>query len=349
VPETSIILSFCIFLVNNKWKSASSKSKYKFSSDFLIQPNLKTKMASCKVCLKSINKNQAKIACGDCNATHHGSCVSLTKDDIAYYISEKQPWRCAQCSSERRKSLRLETALDEGNVSLADVVKMLEEAKAERKMLEKELGKSLNESHEKIDENNKIIQEQAKMLQELTLSIEKERAENKKLLARIEKLEERLDESEQYSRRNAVEIFGIPQREDENVIEVIQKVGDAIGMPISETMVDACHRLGKGKSQNQAPGIIVKFVRRIDKAQFMIKKKLAKDLSTAKLGLSVTRPIYINDSLTKRRRELLSAARQAKREHGFAFVWTREGRILVRKSETGPVVEIKNMDDLRKL
>lgn len=53
--------------------------------------------------------------------------------------------------------MKLQTAADEGNASLSDVIVMLGEAKIERKRMETELGKSLDACHEKIDENKATL------------------------------------------------------------------------------------------------------------------------------------------------------------------------------------------------
>lgn len=54
-----------------------------------------------------------------------------------------------------------------------------------------------------------------------------------------------LDDSEQYTRRTVVEIYGIPQEEGEDVLELVQQVGTALGMTVtSEKLTNACHHLG---------------------------------------------------------------------------------------------------------
>jgi len=143
---------------------------------------------------------------------------------------------------------------------------------------------------------------------------------------------------EQYSRSNAVEIHGIPQQPHEDCVSLVQSVGKALDMPITKEMIDACHRLGKkDNAQNRPPGIIVKFVRRLDKEE-MRKRRIKANPSTRHMDLPVDCPIYINESLSPARRKLFAMARVSKQEKNYKYLWVRRGKIFLRK-EDGAVVK----------
>lgn len=40
-----------------------------------------------------------------------------------------------------------------------------------------------------------------------------------------------------------IEIKGIPSQQNENVLEIVEKLGAVIGMPILETDIEACDRV----------------------------------------------------------------------------------------------------------
>jgi hypothetical protein len=81
---------------------------------------------------------------------------------------------------------------------------------------------------------------------------------------RVEQLEQRLDDAEQYSRRNCVEIHGVPVSGGD-VLTTVKNVG--------MSMIDACHTLGTKPSTSGPPGIIVKFVRRMDAEKLLSKRR----------------------------------------------------------------------------
>lgn len=115
-------------------------------------------------------------------------------------------------------------------------------------------------------------------------------------------------------------------------------------MRMTDDMVDNCHRLGKTVEGKPPPGIIVKFVRRTDKQTLLVSKRKTRYLDATALGYKQKHVIYINPSLCRERRRLLIAAKRKKNEQNFAFVWaTEEGKVLVRKEVSGPVVWIRNL------
>ncbi|KAG8273356.1 hypothetical protein J6590_023868 [Homalodisca vitripennis] len=90
-----------------------------------------------------------------------------------------------------------------------------------------------------------------------------------------------------------------------------------------EPMIDACHTLGKKVNTKDTPGIIVKFVRRVDAEALLKKRREKRDFSTRHLNLASDNPIYINESLSPTRRRLLGMARQVRRERGYKWLWVR--------------------------
>lgn len=307
-------------------------------------------MASCIVCENMVSRNQLKIACSECSGICHANCVNMSKDEIDFICKENKSWRCPPCSKERRQSMAVASEGKEGNTDLAQIVSMLQEAKEERRRMERDLGNSLELCHNKIDDYRIMMEEQDKKFENCLKLISDLTKENLALKKKVRDLEDRLEVSEQYSRVNTVEVYGIPEKANENVLESVKNLGSALGMDITEEMVDACHRLKKPKDGKQPPGIIIKFVRRYDKQNLLQKKKAKRDLKTDALGYSVKNTIYINSSLSPERRRLLAAAKLKKSDKHWAYVWTTdEGKILVRKEEEGPVTWIRNMEELGKL
>ena len=103
---------------------------------------------------------------------------------------------------------------------------------------------------------------------------------------------------EQYSRRESLEIQGIPASEDsvnESTNDIVCKICELMGVEIAPEDISASHRLPvnkryKGKRSTQA--IIVKFVRRdVKEAVFRLQNKL-KNKSTYDLGYRVSSPMY---------------------------------------------------------
>lgn len=311
-----------------------------------LKPNLK--MANCAVCNKAISIKQLKVSCCDCSKDSHGTCVKMSRADLDYLTSEGSVWRCEPCSVTRRSSLKLDSKASEGNLSLQDVITAINELSHEHKQSNIDFNKSYEVLNDKLDENTKILKEQSDQVKEYLDIIESLRIENKVLKEKVELLESKMDEAEQYSRRNTIEIQGVPH-DNNNVLSTVKDVGKALDMEISESMIDICHSLRKRPDSDEPAGIIVKFVRRFDAEQLLAKKRGKKDFSTRHLNLPTDNPIYINESLSPTRRKLLAIARQTRRTQNYKWLWVKGGRIFMRKEDNGPVKVIKCQADLNNL
>ena len=73
------------------------------------------------------------------------------------------------------------------------------------------------------------------------------------------------------------------------------------------------------------------------------------DVSTLDLGYSDDNNIYISESLTEANRKLFKLCLKAKKDLRFDFIWTRNGRIFMRKDKEAPAVLIKSIDELQEL
>lgn len=242
--------------------------------------------------------------------------------------------------------MRFEAEVVEGKLSLEDVMKVVKEIRDTQNAYNIDVNKACDSLESQIKENTTALKAQTEQNGKLSALIESLSAENTLLKKKIRDLEERVEDMEQYSRSNCLEIQGIPLTPTEDVLSIVKEVGQALDMQIADTMVDACHRLGRRNDDNP-PGIIVKFVRRTDKEKFLQKRRVKRTLSTRHLGRSDDRPIYVNESLSPARRRLHALARRFQKEENYKFLWVRNGRIFLRKEENAPVKVITSSEDLK--
>lgn len=304
------------------------------------------KMSSCGVCLKGFSGNKLKLTCDDCKCEFHAACFKYSKADVDCLSAEGLKWRCKDCAATRRKSMRFEAAAAEGKLSLEDIMKVVTEIRDSQKSYEKSFNDTCESLETQLMENTKALTDQKDQNEQLLHLIETISTENKQLKTKVRMLEDRLEDMEQYSRSNCVEIQGIPVTPTESVMNIVKDVGKALDLTISDSMVDACHRLGVRQNSDNPPGIIVKFVRRLDKEDFLQKRRVKRTLSTRHIGRTDDRPIYINESLSPARRRLHAMARRYQREKSFKFLWVRNGKIFLRKEENAPVKVVSREEDL---
>lgn len=252
-----------------------------------------------------------------------------------------------------------------------DVVKLLNEFKDElkqelkmfRESLERDIRTELRDIRADLKELTEIKkgmsfinQEHESMKQALALikkensGLKKENAElNGKCgeLARaLKETENRLVSCEQYSRNNNLEVKGIPKDDAENVDQLISKLGEVIGEPITKADVEACHRVPT--RDREKSNIIVRFQNR-NKRDCVLEKAKKKRISCSDLGLSMEAPVYVNEHLCPYLKKLLGMTTSKKREHRWLYVWVRNGKIFAKKASDTPVITISKEDDLSQI
>ena len=160
-----------------------------------------------------------------------------------------------------------------------------------------------------------------------------------------------INDLEQYSRKNCLNISGIPESSGENVVSKVAELGKAVGVEISQSDIDTAHRLGN-PDKSKTRTVIVKFVR-FDKREELYAAR--KQIRTARvparstLTAPVLRGVYITDSLTRANQAVMFAAREMRRADRLFAAWTDSGRMKVRIRRDGPTRVIRSIDDLHEL
>lgn len=252
--------------------------------------------------------------------------------------------------------------MDSKYITVKDLRSILDEKLAPIKSEVSELRGQLEETNKFLDLANAKYEEAMNTLSKHN-EVQKEiTAENKILKSAMQSLEGKvyrmqaeLNDIEQYSRRECLEIQGIPLPKDgghaEDTNQIITKIGELMSVEIDEVDISVSHRLPVSrnyKGNRSEPAIIAKFVRRDVKEQFYRARKELKNLTTKDLGYDISNNIYINESLTESNKALFKECVKAKKEMGFTFIWTSNGKIFLRKDEHSPVIHIKSKDDIVK-
>ncbi|XP_072943567.1 uncharacterized protein [Epargyreus clarus] len=171
-----------------------------------------------------------------------------------------------------------------------------------------------------------------KELQSTNLTLQ---LENKKLSSRLNLLE-------QYARSNNVEIQCIPKKKNENLIEVVAEIGKTIGYQVPKENISNCSRIAKINPKSDRPrSVVVQFSSPRIRDTFLASViKFNRSNASDKLNTShikipgVKRPIFIMEHLSTTNKAIHAAARAAAKEKGYKYVWVRNGRVYMRKTDT---------------
>lgn len=155
-----------------------------------------------------------------------------------------------------------------------------------------------------------------------------------------------LTDLKQYTRKNNLEIKGIPKEEKESLVEVVQKIGGKVGVAVAASDIDVVHRVPtKDKDKTN---VIVRFVSRARRDEVLQAAK-KKRFAANEIGFPDTNAVFINEHLCPENKALLGMAIAKKKEKNWKFVWVTESKILARKAENARAIHIATKEDLAKI
>lgn len=230
-----------------------------------------------------------------------------------------------------------------------------------KKMMTEQFQKmndTMNDFRQSLSFFNDFYEEAKKSMEDKTARIMKLEKENVELRSTMGNIVKRLNTIEQQSRSSNMEIQCVPEHRSENVVSTVLQLGTAVGCKIADTDILHATRVAKMDNQSTRPrSIVVKFStpRTRDSllaATIKYNKKNPNDkLNSAHIGIATNKPqpIYVSEHLSAHNKSLHAAARIKAKEMGYRFVWIRNGRIFMRKSESSECISITNIDTLKSL
>lgn len=150
------------------------------------------------------------------------------------------------------------------------------------------------------------------------------------------RVESALDDTQQYLRRDCLEINGVPISSYENPNQLVKEVGLLAGVEIDDRHIAAAHKLPDSK--NVKNRLIVKFIQR-DKREELYKHRknlVGKNISHLPSVEDGNGKIFINESLTSYRKRLFGRIREYKRNNNLKYLWTSNGKIMLKVNDTSP-------------
>ena len=118
---------------------------------------------------------------------------------------------------------------------------------------------------------------------------------NDKLTKQLILVERKCWANEQYSRRECLEISGIPESiQDDDLEDCVTKIFNECDTPVDPANIEACHSL---KLKARPKKVIVKLSKRKDVLNILQRKKKLKSVDITNVGLPQGSFVYISQSL----------------------------------------------------
>lgn len=245
------------------------------------------------------------------------------------------------------------------NENMKDIILKMQESI--NKMFDKELKPikdELFEIKESMNFINTQYEDMKKNNEACKLKILELETKNEELSVTVNDLNLRVNQMEQQSRQNNIELQCVPENKNENLMTIISELGKVVGCQLKDNDILHCSRIAKmNRTSPRARSIIVQLASPRLRDQLLaatIKynkgKSLENKLNSTLLGMTGNRtPIFIAEHLSPTNKALHAAARKRAKDTGYKFVWIRNGRVFMRKSDEANYVLVKNMDMLKSI
>lgn len=325
-------------------------------------------VVNCIKCRKSVSRSQKGVCCTACQDPYHISCGGISAQlfkDIEQGMIE---WRCPSCRSMHNSIINSGSPIISSDDMCGDsetaIVNTVSEIASEvKKELEKVQHSFISINH-KISELQKLsatVSQHEKRIQYLE-------KENKSMKTIIKSLTLKSDVFEQGTCANKLQINAIPYTDGEDLLDVIRKIGNKLRITIVNSDISDIRRIKhKRQPRSQRPTnndiaannneshasdpsgvlnsdgpIIVEFFSKV------IRNKI---ISTYRKNNKIffddnkQQKFFINEYLSSYNRQLFFKAKAFIKEHNFKYLWTRDGEILLKKTEGGKVIHINRFTD----
>lgn len=169
--------------------------------------------------------------------------------------------------------------------------------------------------------------------------------------ATLSTLEAKIENLEQQARTCNIEITNVPEKRGENLITIVESIGNIVKCPITRKDIISVHRVPHAHKDNAKPkNIVVKLSSRVLRDNFLSAYRSNRVVKSELLGIAgQSFVIYLHEHLTLKKKLLFRECREAALQNKFKYVWVRNSTILTRKSDDSPIHAIKSHDDIKKV
>ncbi|KAJ2937216.1 hypothetical protein O0L34_g19450 [Tuta absoluta] len=336
-------------------------------------------MARCGKCNQVVKDGDRKT-CTQCLSVYHLSCISPENSPKG---SKKptDPWKCPKCNPAAFASPAPQSQIPD-QLTLADLKNyfenkleaikkdILQELTVEIKKVESRaasietkydliLGKiNTLESTSKDAHIKQVAQE--KRIVTLEEEISKLRMQMKSLneykdstnqrLAEFDAVKRNLNDVEQRARLTNLEIFGVPERKNEDLVATMIEIATHCEseLPVKREDFEYVTRVHPRIKQPGLPKTIVAKFKSVKlKDAFLSAARKRRGITSTDIKITGdSKNIYVNEHLTSTNKAFLKAAREKCKLAGFSYIWTRNTKIYIRKNDKSPAIRLQSLDQI---
>lgn len=284
----------------------------------------------------NITKSNSGATCSQCKKSYHWNCDGTSNQLINDFTSGVSIWKCYQCYTRKSRSASESSSMVDETCNDALSIRRIKNVVSEMQLV-------LNQNMKEI---TKVLNDYGSRIRDID-------DDSNTLRFDMNGLDIRIDNLEQASYMNSLEIQGVPLQEPDDPARIVCNIGTLISCTTSPDDWSNIHRQYRKPKQDKIPSIIVFFKETSKRDDFLAASKSHSGILMSKLGLNDNdqddKFIYINEHLTNPRKKLFYAAKVFKKENGFKYLWTKNGRIYLKKDDDSQTVNVNFYTNLNRL
>ncbi|KAG6439184.1 hypothetical protein O3G_MSEX000559 [Manduca sexta] len=323
----------------------------------------------CGTCKKDfdLRTDPANSGCSVCSTKYHARCLNLSRDEQRQLRTGK--YICPTCKAKKRENGSDSTPCrgstekpkpspevdppvcsepvrikdNDAIFSLTTTLKQVEKAFSAMQREMCSFTASLNSTTDDILLFRKELQDVKTQLKEL----DSYKTEVENLRCEVSELRQELAAQKQEKFLKDIEISGITEHKEENLPQIVSVLSVKLGVEMDSQNIDQIRRVGlrgggPGALERPRP-IIVTMTRRAPRDEFLRAARVRRGITTEMLQVpGNSRKVFVNEHLTKENRILFSKARSIGKDLNFKYVWSSNGSIYMRRSETSSILRVSS-------
>lgn len=316
------------------------------------------------MCSKNVTRTNNGTTCATCLNTFHFKCIGLsgkTVNDILNGTTAE--WFCSTCDKSKSKSKTNTNSKSNSSVrsSISNIQPsvvpvdnfindQVNKISSAIDVLQQEI-KSIHQGHSSFVHSFGVINDKISVLQDISIALSNHSAriktleEDKIILeASVRDLSNRMDIHDQNSLANTLEITGIPLSENEDIPNLVLNISEKLNNKLAKEDIIRFHRKRIDSSKNpsaaRTPSIILSF-KDINKRNNLLSSfRARRGIKLQEIGFKSDNYFFINESLTNIRKKLFFTAKNFQKANNFKYLWTRNGKIYLKKDDNCGVINI---------
>lgn len=321
----------------------------------------------CAGCHNTIPKRE-HLRCELCSLAYDLECANVSSKRFNI-MERKESWKCRPCLIKRQrgiiKSASSQTSImpDESNnvtgrnkelknneksspkesimteETMQDIKLFREELRNVRSKMT-ELLEAISSLSVTIEAQNSRINNLENKIEVMEKKTETNMCETEKLKATIAELKSDIRDRDQDMLNNDIEITQLPETQNENAVHLAITIAKKLNVPLEERDVVFAERVGfqRPSADKLAPvkprPLVLRLSRRATRDDLLKAARICRNVTTEGMLLpGPTSHFYINERLTNYKRRLFHITRKLAKEEKWKYVWTRTGKIFIRKEQ----------------